>query len=73
MPSKEEIENAYWKDYIQKQKVKELESEKQKLIEKLEEDIKSNNKSMTDVLNYTNMVKATRVSYAQEILNFISK
>lgn len=87
MLSKEEIENAYWKGYIQKQneameickqckyikKVKELESEKQKLIEKLEEDIKSNNKSMTDVLNYTNMVKATRVLYAQEILNFISK
>lgn len=73
MLSKEEAENVYWKDYIQKQKVKELESEKKKLIEKLEEDIKSNNKSMTDVLNYTNMVKATRVLYAQEILNFISK
>jgi len=53
--------------------IDQLESDKQKLIEKLEEDIKSNNKSMTDVLNYTNMVKATRVLYAQEILNFISE
>lgn len=53
--------------------IDQLESDKQKLIEKLEEDVKSNNKSMTDVLNYTNMVKATRVLYAQEILNFISE
>ena len=53
--------------------IDQLESDKQKLIEKLEEDIKSNNKSMTDVLNYTNMVKATIVLYAQEILNFISE
>lgn len=57
----------------QQDKIDKLESDKQKLIEKLEEDVKSNNKSMTDVLNYTNMVKATRVLYAQEILNFISE
>ena len=51
LKSEEQIENAYWKGYIQKQneameickqckyikKIKELESEKQKLIEKLEE------------------------------------
>lgn len=54
MLSKEEIEKAYWEGYIAKQneameicrqckyikKVKKLESDKQKLIEKLEEDIK---------------------------------
>ena len=53
MLSKEEIEKAYWKGYIAKQneameickqckyikKVKQLESDKQKLIEKLVEDI----------------------------------
>lgn len=52
MLSKEEIEEAYWKGYIQKQneateickqckyrkKARKLESDKQKLIEKLEED-----------------------------------
>ena len=89
MPSKEEIENAKecLKETIQNtyaegkaiklnnalEYIEQLETEKQKLIEKLEEDIKSNNKSMTDVLNYTNMIKATRVSYAQGILNFISE
>lgn len=89
MLSKEEIENAKecLKETIQNtyaegkaiklnnvlEYIERLELDKQKLIEKLEEDIKSNNKSMTDVLNYTNMVKATRVLYAQEILNFISK
>lgn len=54
MLSKEEIEKAYWKGYIAKRneameickqckyikKVKQLESDKQKLIEKLEERIK---------------------------------
>lgn len=89
MLSKEEIENAKecLKEIIQNtyaegkaiklnnalEYIEQLESEKQKLTEKLEEDIKSNNKSMTDVLNYTNMIKATRVSYAQGILNFISE
>ena len=89
MLSKEEIENAKecLKETIQNtyaegkaiklnnalEYIEQLEADKQKQIEKLEEDIKSNNKSMTDVLNYTNMVKATRVLYAQEILNFISK
>ena len=54
MLSKEEIEKAYWKGYIAKQneameickqckyikKVKQLESDKQKLIEKLEKKIR---------------------------------
>ncbi len=53
--------------------INQLESDKQKLIEKLEEDIETNNKLMTDVLNYTNMVKATRVNYAQGILEILKK
>lgn len=69
--TKKEYQHKY---YMEVTKIKRNKlSDKQKLIEKLEEDVKSNNKSMTDVLNYTNMVKATRVLYAQEILNFISE
>lgn len=78
-------ERLKWKDWDNKafyitmnaytlvKHIENIESDKQKLIEKLEEDIKSNNKSMTDVLNYTNMVKATRVNYAQEILEILKK
>ena len=62
MLSKEEIEKAYWKGYIAKQneameickqckyikKVKQLESDKQKLIEKLEKDTVNITKTMQD-------------------------
>ena len=72
MLSKEEKEKAYWKGYITKQneameickqckyikKVKQLESDKQKLIEKLEEDIKdlmnqTKEKDLREKANYT--------------------
>lgn len=62
MINKEEIEKAYWKGYIAKQneameickqckyikKVKHLESDKQKLIEKLEKDTVNITKTMQD-------------------------
>ena len=62
MISKEEIEKAYWEGYIAKQneametckqckyikKVKQLESDKQKLIEKLEKDKETLKKENAD-------------------------
>lgn len=42
-----------------------------KLKDKLEEDIKDNNQTMTDVFNYRNMQKVTKILYAQEILEII--
>lgn len=64
MQSKEEIEKAYWKGYIQKQneameickqckyikKVKELETREQKLIRRLEDKIVIINKLLNEML-----------------------
>ena len=42
-----------------------------KLKNKLEEDIKDNNQTMTNVHNYRNLQKVTKILYAQEILEIL--
>lgn len=50
-----------------------LDEKVQKLIEKLEEEIEKDNKELnkSDVLNYRNMVLATRILAKQEILSIL--
>ena len=76
MLSKEEKEKAYWKGYIAKQneameickqckyikKVKQLESDKQKLIEKLEERIKAVDKCYNELLTDVGGIKIINVT-----------
>lgn len=101
MLSKEEKEKAYWKGYIAKQneameickqckyikKARELESDKQKLIEKLEKVIKETaqninpetmkkyqNVKMEEIDDETYILLAMhRIGFAGEILEFINK
>ena len=84
MPSKKEIEKAYWEGYIAKQneameickqckyikKVKELESEKQNLIEKLEEEIK-NTKRQYSENTLLNIRIDWKIDVLEDILEFI--
>lgn len=83
----ESIVNEFTKSYVkekelviaqhimqkQQDKIDKLESDKQKLIEKLEEDIEKDNKELnkSNVLNYRNMVLATRILAKQEILSIL--
>lgn len=83
------MEKGYWQGYIQKQneameickqckyknKTKKLESDKQKLIKKLEEDIKKNNEFEFMPLQiekaYNNYYKLGKIDEAQEILGIL--
>ena len=91
MLSKEEIEKAYWEGYIAKQneaieickqckymkKVKQLESDKQNLIKKLEEDIVNANDNIKHMEEKNILQTIARElaigmrDYAQEILEIV--
>ncbi len=88
MQSKEEIEKAYWKGYIQKQneaveickqckyrkKARELESKKQKLIEKLKKDIVNITKTMQDGKHWDDYSRCRLKAYrtkTKEILKIL--
>lgn len=93
MLSKEEIEKAYWEGYIAKQneameickqckyikKVKQLELREQKLIEKLEEDIREETGYAKWLDSHTKRISSavttmiSKSQYAQEILEILKK